>query len=109
MRRHRMSSTLAAHYGLLRDTGDLAVGDVRLIATSPVMLIRLSQAFNARHPNVTCHFKFGNSEEVLKSVLECESDLGILGGAVEHEDCIAVPVANGPPILAADDERPILV
>ncbi|MEV8468884.1 LysR substrate-binding domain-containing protein [Fluviibacterium sp. DFM31] len=81
-------------YDLLKDSGDLSTGEVRLIATSPVMNIRLSQTFNARYPNITCHLKFGNSEEVLKSVLECESDLGILGGAANHEDCLAVPIAK---------------
>lgn len=81
-------------YDLLRGAGDLASGEVRLIATSPIMIIRLSQTFNARYPGVTCHLKFGNSEEVLKSVLDCESDLGILGGSVAHDDCIAVPVAK---------------
>lgn len=81
-------------YNLLRDAGDLASGEVRLVATSPIMIIRLSQAFNALYPDVTCHLKFGNSEEVLKSVLNCESDLGILGGAVSHKDCVAIPVAK---------------
>ncbi len=81
-------------YGLLRDAGGLDSGEVRLIATSPVMIIRLTQAFNKRFPNVACQLKFGNSEEVLKSVLDCESDLGILGGSVDHDDCLAIPVAK---------------
>ena len=42
-------------YDLLRDAGDLSVGEVRLIATSPVMIIRLTQMFNKRYPNITCH------------------------------------------------------
>lgn len=81
-------------YDILRDAGGLDSGEVRLIATSPVMIIRLSQAFNRRFPKVTCHLQFGNSEEVLKSILDCESDLGILGGSVDHDDCLAVPVAK---------------
>lgn len=81
-------------YDLLRDAGGLTAGEVRVIATSPVMSIRLVKAFNTRHPNVTCHLTFGNSEEVLRSILDCESDLGILGGSVGHDDCLAVPVAK---------------
>lgn len=92
-------------YNLLRDAGDLTSGEVRLVATSPVMLVRLSQAFNARHPNITCHLKFGNSEEVLKSVLECESDLGILGGAVNHKDCVAIPVAKPEIVLVGHKDH----
>ena len=86
-------------YGLLRDAGGLDSGEVRLIATSPVMIVRLTQAFNKRFPNVACQLKFGNSEEVLKSVLDCESDLGILGGSVDHEDCLTIPIAKPEIIL----------
>ncbi len=81
-------------FGLLRNAGGLESGDVRLIATSPVMIIRLTQSFNKHFPNVACQLKFGNSEEVLKSVLDCESDLGILGGSVNHDDCLTIPVAK---------------
>jgi DNA-binding transcriptional LysR family regulator len=44
--------------------------------------------------DITCHLKFGNSEEVLRSVLACESDMGILGGMVDHKECSAIPVAK---------------
>ncbi|MFC5585046.1 LysR substrate-binding domain-containing protein [Nitratireductor kimnyeongensis] len=81
-------------YELLRDTGALTGGEVRLIATSPIMIIRLTKAFNTRFPNVACRLTFGNSEEVLKSILDCEADLGILGGAVHHEECLTLPVAK---------------
>lgn len=81
-------------YDLLKDAGGLMDGEVRLIATSPVMVIRLAKTFNARYPNVTCHLKFGNSEEVLRAILDCEADFGILGGAVDHDDCLTVPVAK---------------
>jgi DNA-binding transcriptional LysR family regulator len=91
-------------YDLLKDAGDLSTGEVRLIGTSPVMIIRLSQAFNRLYPNITCHLKFGNSEEVLKSVLDCESDLGILGGTVNNDDCLAVPVAKPEIVLVGSKD-----
>lgn len=91
-------------YDLLKDAGNLTSGEVRLIATSPVMLIRLSQAFNKRYPDITCHLKFGNSEEVLKSILDCESDFGILGGSVDHDDCLAVPVAKPEIVLVGNKD-----
>ena len=81
-------------HNLLRDAGNLSAGEARIIATSPVMAIHMAQAFNERHPNVTCNMQFGNSEEVLKSILACEADLGILGGAVDHADCLTIPVAK---------------
>lgn len=92
-------------YDLLRDAGDLSTGEVRLIATSPVILVRLSKTFNQRYPNIMCHLKFGNSEEVLKSVLDCESDLGILGGSANHDDCLAVPVAKPEIVLVGNKDH----
>lgn len=91
---------------LLRDAGNLNSGEVRIVATAPVMVIRLTKVFNTRHPNVDCHLKFGNSEKVLRSILQCEADFGILGGSVDHDDCIAIPIAKPEIVLVGHKDHP---
>jgi len=91
---------------LLRDAGNLNSGEVRIVATAPVMVIRLTKLFNSRHPNVDCHLTFGNSEKVLQRIINCEADFGILGGAVDHSDCLAVPIAKPEIVLVGHKDHP---
>jgi LysR family transcriptional regulator, low CO2-responsive transcriptional regulator len=93
-------------YNLLLDAGNLTVGTVRIMATAPVIAVRLSKALNERFPNVDCRLHFGNSDVVLQSVLKCDADFGILGGDIDHPDCIAVPVAKPEIVLVASKDHP---
>jgi len=91
---------------LLRDAGNLTSGEVRIIATAPALVIRLTKVFNTAYPRVDCHLKFGNSESVLRNILQCNADFGILGGSVDHADCIAVPIAKPEIVLVGHADHP---
>lgn len=93
-------------YNLLRDAGNLSGGEVRICATAPVMAVRLTKAFTGRHPDIDCHMQFGNSEEVLRSILECSADIGILGGNAEHPDCVTIPIAKPEIVLVGHKNHP---
>ncbi|SHH75698.1 LysR substrate-binding domain-containing protein [Cognatishimia maritima] len=91
---------------LLRDAGNLNSGEVRIAATAPVMVVRLTKVFKERHPNVDCHLEFGNSERILQSILQCDADFGILGGSVDHTDCVAIPISKPEIVLVGSNDHP---
>ena len=91
---------------LLRNAGSMATGTVRISATAPVLAIRLIKAFNSQYKNVDCPLQFGNSEEVLESILDCSADFGILGGQDKHPDCITIPIAKPEIVLVAHKDHP---
>ncbi len=84
---------------LLTDAGKLVNGEIHIIGTAHLMVLSLIKELKKEYPNINCQMQFANSEEVLKQILECRADFGILGGKVTHSDCIAVPIAKPEIIL----------
>ena len=84
---------------LLTDAGKLVHGQIHIIGTAHLMVLSLIKELKKEFPNINCQMQFANSEEVLKHILECRADFGILGGKVTHSDCIAVPIAKPEIIL----------
>lgn len=91
---------------LLRDVGSMAGGEVRLGAVAPGAAIRVANSFGRKFPAVGITLTFGNSERLLRQVVECEIEVGILGGHSNHPDCMAFPISKPEIVLVAHRDHP---
>jgi len=79
---------------LLHDAGTNSRGEIRVAATVPLLAARLLKGFGTSHPNIDCYLQFGNSQQVLSSVVDCKADFGILTGEPGSSECLTIPIAK---------------
>src|SRR5690349_23427791 len=63
---------------LLRNTGELRAGRLRVGAVGPYHVIEMLAAFRARHPAIELSVSLGNSEQVVARLLERTTDVAVL-------------------------------
>ena len=64
---------------LLRESGELRTGHLRVAAVGPSHVTRMLVAFNQRYPGVKVSVSTGNSQDVLDRLLGYSADVGVLG------------------------------
>ena len=94
---------------LLKGAGAMTRGEIRITSTAPSMAIKIVERFSKRHPLIDVNLHFANSETVLRSVLSCETDIGILGGHADHPDCLAIQIARPEIVLIGHKDHPAVV
>jgi len=63
---------------MLKDSGALRQGSIRIGAVSPFHVIEMIDAFHGRHPDIYMSMSLGNSDMVLKDLDNYTSDVGIV-------------------------------
>ena len=63
---------------LLKDAGDLRTGRLTLGAVGPFQATDMLSAFSLRYPAMQVQVRFGNSETVLRELLEFRTDVAVL-------------------------------
>jgi aminoethylphosphonate catabolism LysR family transcriptional regulator len=63
---------------LLRNTGELRAGRLRVGAVGPYHVIEMLAAFRARHPAIELAVSLGNSEQVVAGLLDRSTDVAVL-------------------------------
>jgi aminoethylphosphonate catabolism LysR family transcriptional regulator len=63
---------------LLRNTGELRAGRLRVAAVGPYHVMEMLAAFRARHPAIELAVSLGNSEQVVARLLERTTDVAVL-------------------------------
>jgi aminoethylphosphonate catabolism LysR family transcriptional regulator len=76
---------------LLSAARSLTSGQLRVGADAPYHVVPLLAAFNRRHPGIRLSFSFGNSEQVLKDLLERRSEVAVLAELEPDRRIHAVP------------------
>ncbi|MDH3473848.1 MAG: LysR substrate-binding domain-containing protein [Rhodospirillales bacterium] len=76
---------------LLSAARSLTSGQLRVGADAPYHVVPLLAAFNRRHPGIRLSFSFGNSEQVLKDLLERRSEVAVLAELAPDRRVHAVP------------------
>ncbi len=66
----------------LRAARELQAGELDISAIGPYDVMELLESFRARHPKLQFSVVLGSTNEVLKSLVEFDSDIGIIG----HEE-----------------------
>jgi aminoethylphosphonate catabolism LysR family transcriptional regulator len=62
----------------LKDTAELRSGQLRVGAVGPFHVMEMVAAFVRRYPGIGVSIRIGNSEEVVKSLVEYQSDVAVL-------------------------------
>ena len=63
---------------LLRNTGELRAGSLRVGAVGPFHVMEMLAAFRARHPAIDLSVELGNSEQVVAGLLDRSTDVAVL-------------------------------
>jgi aminoethylphosphonate catabolism LysR family transcriptional regulator len=68
---------------MLKDSGALRQGSIRIGAVSPFHVIEMIEAFHSRHPDIYMSMSLGNSDQVLKDLDNYTSDVGIVARSTD--------------------------
>lgn len=66
---------------LLKDSGALRQGSIKVGAVSPFHVIAMIEAFHSRHPNIHTSMTLGNSDTVLSDLSNYTADVGVVARA----------------------------
>jgi aminoethylphosphonate catabolism LysR family transcriptional regulator len=84
---------------LLTEAEGLSHGRLRIGADSPYLVVPLLGTFRRRHPGIQFSITFGNSEELLTSLMERRVDVAVLP-EVEHDSRLHTVVVRRDRIVA---------
>lgn len=76
---------------LLRNTGELRAGHLRVGAVGPYHVMEMLSAFRARYPAIELAISMGNSEQVANGLLERRTDVAVLAHYAADERLHFVP------------------
>lgn len=96
---------LDAH-NLLRDSGQLDSGQLKLGAVGPFHVIEMVDNYLKCHPRIDVSIRVGNSAQVLADLESYVTDIAVLAGRHEHPGLCTVHYARHPIILFAHHEHP---
>lgn len=78
--------------GLLGDAKVLAQGQLRVAADSPTHVLPLLAILKRRHAGLVFSLRTGNSSDVIRRVLEYESDVGVMARPVSDPRLTVLPI-----------------
>ncbi|TNF57066.1 MAG: LysR family transcriptional regulator [Burkholderiales bacterium] len=84
---------------LLRETGELRSGHLRVAAVGPSHATRMLVAFNQRYPGVKISVTTGNSQDVLDRLLDYSADIGVLAQLSSDRRFVSVPYSEHPVVI----------
>lgn len=93
--------------GLLRDSGTLTRGQLRLGAVGPFHVIEMIDAYRRDFPQIELSIRVGNSASVLADLENYVTDVGVLAGLHEDPAFHATLYARHPVIVFAHHEHPL--
>ncbi|MGE8407535.1 MAG: LysR substrate-binding domain-containing protein [Pseudomonas sp.] len=93
--------------GLLRDSGTLTRGQLRLGAVGPFHVIEMVDAFSQEYPQIELSIRIGNSASVLADLEQYVIDVGVLAGLHDDPAFHSTLYARHPVILFAHQDHPL--
>lgn len=95
----RMFECEAEAMEFLQETQDLLTGNLTLSADAPFHILKIVRQFRDRYPGVNVNIKIGNSEEILRLLLDFKSDIGVFS-RVPDDDRLNVVSLRDDPLVA---------
>ncbi|MBH3427146.1 LysR substrate-binding domain-containing protein [Pseudomonas alkylphenolica] len=93
--------------GLLRDSGTLMRGQLRLGAVGPFHVIEMVDAYARAYPQIELSIRVGNSASVLADLENYVTDVGVLAGLHHDPAFHATLYARHPVIVFAHRDHPL--
>lgn len=92
---------------LLRDSGQLNQGVLKLGAVGPFHVIEMVAAYRQHYPGMQLSIRMGNSQQVLHDLEHYITDIAVLAGRYERPGLLSIPYASHPIILFAPLSHPL--
>ncbi|MBS0451967.1 MAG: LysR family transcriptional regulator [Proteobacteria bacterium] len=90
---------------LLRETGELRSGHLRVAAVGPSHVTRMLVAFNQHYPGIKVTVSTGNSQEVMDRLLDYSADVGVLAQSSKDPRFVSVPYSEHPVVIFCNGEH----
>lgn len=84
---------------LLGDSGQLRSGHLRVGAVGPFHVTEMLTKFNQRYPHMQVSVRVGNSEEVLRALLDYQTDVAVLAQFTDDARFHAIPYSRHPVVI----------
>jgi aminoethylphosphonate catabolism LysR family transcriptional regulator len=91
---------------LLRDSGQLKNGDLRIASVGPRHISKVIVEFKKRHPGIRISATTGNSQEVVDRLLDYRADIGVLAHSLHDDRFLAVPLGKYPIVIFTSAGHP---
>jgi LysR family transcriptional regulator, low CO2-responsive transcriptional regulator len=91
---------------LLRDSGTLRRGSLKIGAVGPFHVTEMIEAYHVMHPEIQISVALGNSEVVLRYLDQYACDVGVIARTFEHERYCMRPYARYPVIAFVHASHP---
>lgn len=85
---------------LLEDSGELRTGTLRVGAVGPFHVTEMLARFNQRYPGLQVSVRVGNSESVLRGLLEYRTDVAVLAQYTEDPRFRSMPYSRHPVVVS---------
>ncbi|RZT36466.1 LysR substrate-binding domain-containing protein [Cupriavidus agavae] len=92
---------------LLRNAGNLRVGNLRIGATGPYYILRSVAAFRQRYPAVEVSIEIGNSRQMIEALYEYRIDAAVSSHALDDDRLFRVTLAADPMVLVVHPVHPL--
>lgn len=86
---------------------ELKRGHLRVGADGPYHVIPALAAFNQRYPGLDVSLKMGNSDEVLRDLLNYASDVAVLANVAEDSRLLAIPLRRDSLVIFVARTHPL--
>lgn len=90
---------------LLRESGELRSGHLRVAAVGPSHVTRMLVAFNQHYPGIKVTVSTGNSQEVMDRLLDYSADVGVLAQSFKDRRFVSVPYSDHPVVIFCNGEH----
>ena len=84
---------------LLRESGELRTGHLRVAAVGPAQVTAMLAAFHQRYPGIKVSVSTGNSQDVLDRLADYSADVGVLAQVASDRRFVSVPYSDHPVVI----------
>lgn len=84
---------------LLRESGELRTGHLRVAAVGPAQVTTMLAAFHQHYPGIKVSVSTGNSQDVLDRLADYSADVGVLAQVASDTRFVSVPYSDHPVVI----------
>ena len=92
---------------LLQDSGELRSDHLRVGAVGPFHVTEMLVAFNRRFPGMQVSVRVGNSQTVLKALVDYQTDVAVLAQFADDARFHSVPYSRHPVVIFMNRRHPL--
>lgn len=95
----QMFSLEAEALQLLKESGELRTGHLRVAAVGPAQVTAMLALFHQRYPSISVSVSTGNSQDVLNRLADYSADVGVLAQVASDRRFVSTPYSEHPVVV----------